>query len=445
LFFTPGTPQAARALAAQQAGVVVRHNYASIAATAVTVPNANALNALRSMSGVVRVIANRVISATVRTKPPKGNPPPPAIGGTRQIYSVEVQRVGLPTVTSDGTGIGVAVVDSGIDFNHPDLKPAPNTSSASFNALSPGGSCQDDGGHGTHISGMIAARNNDTGIAGVAPGATVYCVKVLNSLLQGTEDLTMAGLDWVLQNHDKVTPPIRVVNISLGRPLAAGEDINQTPLLPLIQALYNLGIVVVAAAGNDPTIEVTQVVPAGYSEVLAVAGTVATNGIKTCDGFPFTGLGYVRADTASGLTTDGTFVGGRGVTISAPAEERSDIVQLSSGCSGLLYGTLSTTMGTGGATRKIPYGGGLLEARGTSFSAALVSGVVARIMQKQLVPATHNAVEVEGIRAYIRDHADRTAQSPVDPEAAPFDHPWAGVIFTYTFDGEREGIVQAPQ
>jgi hypothetical protein len=106
------------------------------------------------------------------------------------------------------------------------------------------------------------------------------------------------------------------------------------------------------------------------------------------------------------------------------------------GCVGLQYGTLSTTLNTGGATRKLVPG--LQEARGTSFAAALVSGIVARVMQKQLVTATSNGAEVEGIRNWIRNNASRIGTTPLD-------HPWAGVINDYTFDGVREGIAQAPK
>jgi len=68
---------------------------------------------------------------------------------------------------------------------------------------------------------LIAAQNNDIGIVGVAPAATLYCVKVLGADLTGTDSDVMAGLDWVIQNHSVVTPPIRVVNMSLGRLLGS--------------------------------------------------------------------------------------------------------------------------------------------------------------------------------------------------------------------------------
>ncbi len=437
--FAPGTSRAARGAAAQRAGVQVRYNYGAVDALAITAADPNSLAALRSQPGVLNIVPDRPLQAMQKGNGNGkgggngGGGGGPALGGTRQLISYEVQRVGPATANSHGGGIGVAVLDTGFDFNHTDLKPAPNAAGTAYNGLTQSdGNCQDDGGHGTHIAGLIAAQNNNQDIVGVAPDATLYCVKVLDGTLNGDESNAIAGLDWVLQNYNRVTPNIRVVNMSLGRPLAAGEIIDQTPLHAPIQALYERGVVVVVSAGNDPTVEVTQMVPAGYAEVLAIGGSVATNGINIC---PI--VTYVRADTAAAFTTDGAFTGGRGVTISAPAEERSDALFNGFSCSFLFYGTLSTTLG-GGATRKIPSQAGLFEARGTSFAAALVSGVVARVLQMQLVSHTANANEVENVRLWLRNNADRKL-------TAPLDHPWAGVVVTYNFDGEREGIVQAPK
>lgn len=443
--FAKGTSQAARALAALQAGAAVGYNYASTEAISVTVANENALKALRRNAGVTSVTPDFVMeAAVVRGDARGGTPggggggggggttPPPSLGlSTTQQVSYEVQRVGIPASGSDGTGIGVAVIDSGIDFNHPDLAPAANANGTAFNAVNPGSSCQDDGGHGTHVSGLLGALNNTTGIVGVAPAAKLYCVKVLSSTLTGTDSQLMAGLDWVIQNRTLVTPQIRVVNMSLGRPLDTGETIDSSAVRPLIQMLYNAGVVVVTSAGNDPTLEISQVVPAGFPEVIAVASTTANHGIRTCYLFGLTSLGAVAADTASGFSTDGP-----GIAVSAPGEERSDIVTLgSAGCVGLEYGTLSTTLGTGGVSRKLVPG--LYEARGTSFAAPLVAGVVARVIQKALVSATGSAL-VDGIRTWLQTNASRK-------NTAPLDHPWAGVIYDYTFDGVREGIAQAPQ
>jgi len=432
--FAVGTPKNDRTNTVAAAGGQLRHNYDSLDAAAVTVPNANALEALRRNARVSRVVPDFVIHTQAKGGGRGGSPPPPTpvVFDTRQLISTEVQRVGPPATGSDGAGIGVAVVDSGIDFTHPDLAPAPNASATAFNGITTGASCQDDGGHGTHVSGMIAALNNAIGIVGVAPAATIYCVKVLGSNLTGTDSNLLAGLEWVLTNHSAVDPPIRVVNMSLGRTLDPGETLATSVFRPVIQALYAQGVVVVASAGNDPSIEISQTVPAGFPEVIAVASTVASNGIRTClfGGNP--AITAVPADAASGFTTDGS-----GVTISAPGEERTDIVSLDGfNCVGLAYGTLSTTLGTGGATRKLVPS--LAEARGTSFAAPLVSGIVARVLQKLLVPVDSGATTVEGVRTWLRTNASRAG-------AAPLDHPWANLVFFYNFDGVREGIAQAPK
>jgi subtilisin family serine protease len=428
--FSQGTAQNVRANAVVATGARLRHNYAGTDAAAVTVPNTNALEALRRSTGVVRVVPDFIIHN--QAKGSKGGPPPTAVTfDTRQVISLGVQRVGPPATGSDGAGIGIAVVDSGIDFNHPDLDPAPDTAASAFNAISPGASCQDDGGHGTHVSGIIAALNNGIAVVGVAPAATLYCVKVLGSDLTGTDSNLLAGLDWVLQHHASVNPPIRVVNLSLGRPLDTNETLNNSVFRPEIQSLYNLGIVVVASAGNDATAEITQLVPAGFPEVLAVASTVAANGIRTCLLGGIFDIPSIPADAASVFTTDGA-----SVTVSAPGEDWTDIVDLGFGCNGLQYGTLSTTLGTGGATRKLVPS--LLEARGTSFSAPLVTGVVARVMQKLLVPLDSGSTTVEGVRSWLKTNASRLGVAPVD-------NPLGGTIYPYSFDGVREGIAQAPR
>jgi hypothetical protein len=389
--------------------------------------------------------------------PPPPPPPPPdaAVRGTRQVLTYEVQRVGRPVEGSTGLGIGVAVVDTGIDFLHADLAPAPdapgsvdpNTGTAtgtSFNALAPGTSCQDTFSHGTHLAGLIAARDNDIGIVGVAPEATLFCVKVgaTDEGLIALSDL-QAGMEWVLASHARVSPPIRVVNLSLATPGGSMADPARAEIDNLIQQLYAQGVAVVAAAGNDPTADVSQMFPASVAHVISVGGTTATNGINTC---PLVSP-WVFADTAYGGAGQGT-TDGVGVTISAPAEERADIVASSAGCTVFFYGTLSTSLttvdGTPGTndliSRKLPAPLGPVEARGTSYATALVSGVVARILQGELEAGSlfGTSGDVDGTRTTLVSTADRVGE-------APLDHPWSGIgLVVYDFDGIREGIAQAP-
>lgn len=406
-------------------------------------------------------------NAAEGTTSPIASPPPaetPITGGTRQRVPAGVQRVGPPGLLEDGTpsdgaGIGIAVLDSGLDYAHEDLGLDPEAiGDNSYNGFNPALSAQDDRGHGTHVAGIIAARNNNIGVVGVAPNATLYGVKVLSVDGSGDESNVTAGLDWVIANHNVVTPPIRVLNMSLGRVLGAGETVtDSTPFHVAIQALYNLGIVVVASAGNDPALETTQQIPSGYMEVFAVAGSVADPGQNGCPEELTGPLPVVPADGAAIFTSDGAYVPGvGGVTTSAPSEERDDWL-LGPGifgptCFAAINGIQSTSLG-GGISRLLPLPEGASEGAGTSFAAPHVSGVVARIIQTGVVspvpPA--DATDVEAIRAYVRNAADRREVNPPDPMGpppAPLDNPLdlslAGVA-PYTFDGEREGIAQAPR
>ena len=237
----------------------------------------------------------------------------------------------------------------------------------------------------------------------------------------------------------------------------AGAVLADTIVRPFAQALYDAGVILVASAGNNPLIETTQIIPAGFPEVFSIGGTVAEDGISlTGCQFPNSAFTQsiqvqpVSADTAFTSGTDGAFVGGTGVTGSAPAEERLDAILNSSGsCVLFLYGTLSTTWG-GGNTRKIPVstpppgGCSLCEARGTSFASPLAAGIVARVLQTGAVAGGGDAAFVEDVRTWLRGNADRSQVT--DPgDAAPLDHPWGELFpFTYSFDGEREGVLQAP-
>ena len=268
-----------------------------------------------------------------------------------------------------------------------------------FSAFGP--SCQDGQGHGTHVAGTVAARDNGTDVLGVAPAAQLYCVKVLDNSGSGSDATLMAGLDWVLSNHNSVVPAIKVINMSLGRP---GTVNDNTLMRELILRLDGVGISVVAAAGNDPLADVSEQIPAAYPEVIAVASTTARIGSNQCR---FLGSA-IAADTASYFTTDGI-----GVTVSAPGEEQEDVNR---SCFIQSIGILSTRLG-GGTTRM----------SGTSMASPHVAGVAARYYQQD------PALAPSEVKFWIAQNASR-------PDVAPLDSPTS----SYTFDGVKEGIAQGP-
>jgi len=395
--FVPGTSREARTAAAGRAGALLRFNYDIVDAIAIAVPNANALAALGLEPSVRAIIPDRPVYAIqAATGVAKGGPASP----TAQVIPEGVKRVGGPSAAA---AAGVAIVDTGIDLKHADLK----VEAAKFDAFA-GGTCQDGNGHGTHVAGIVAAQNNTVGVVGVAPTAKLYCVRVLDNSGSGTDSSVIAGLNWVynqnataLQTSRKAL--IRVVNMSLGR----DGTVNDNSALHLaVQKLDTQGVAVVVAAGNDPAKDITQQIPAGYGEVQAIASTTAKAGTSSCRSHPLP----VGADTASYFTTDGM-----GVAISAPGEDQEDITK---SCFLSSVGTLSLKLG-GGTTRM----------SGTSMAAPHVSGIAAVILAK--TPSLSGAAS---IRQAIHNIAALIGQ-------APYDSP----TVSYTFDNVREGIAQLPK
>jgi subtilisin family serine protease len=287
--FDASISPAARALVVRRAGATLEINYRGVAAASVTVPNTNALAALERDPAVVSIVPDRLVSAYQG----KGKPNGGGRGGSAQVVPAGVARVGVPTSSSNGGGVAVAILDTGVDLTHADL-------SGSVDAFSAfGGSCQDDNGHGTHVAGTVAARDNSVDVIGVAPNAQLYCVKVLDGQGSGSDSTVMAGLDWVLTNA--AGSQIKVVNMSLGRP---GSVDDNPALHALVSAVVEAGITIVVAAGNDASMEISEQIPAGYSEVIPVASTTASTGSNQCR---FLGSA-ISADTASYFTTDGAGV-----------------------------------------------------------------------------------------------------------------------------------------
>lgn len=145
-----------------------------------------------------------------------------------------ITRVGGP---SDGTGKTAWVIDSGIDYDHPDLNVdiARSKTFVTFTTTA-----NDDNGHGTHCAGTIAAKNNDIGVVGVVAGATLVAVKVLDKRGSGSTDVVIAGIDYVAANAAQGD----AVNMSLSGGISDALD------LAAVNA-SNHGIYFSLAAGNE--------------------------------------------------------------------------------------------------------------------------------------------------------------------------------------------------
>ncbi|ASA23586.1 S8 family peptidase [Paenibacillus donghaensis] len=154
----------------------------------------------------------------------------------------------------------VAVVDTGVQANHPDLK---GQLLPGYNAIQSGSTPDDDVGHGTHVAGIIGALvNNGEGVAGISWYNKVLPVKALDNSGAGTTYSVAEGIIWAADNGAKV------INLSLGN-YADSQFLHDA-----IKYAYDRDIVIVSAAGNDNTERPGY--PAAYPEVLAVAATNAS-------------------------------------------------------------------------------------------------------------------------------------------------------------------------
>ena len=270
---------------AQDAGLVrsqggeIKYVYQHILAIAASVPQ-QAVDALKKNPKVAYVEPDFEVYALPQTTP------------------WGIQKINAPqawTAFSDkGTGIKVAILDTGIDTAHPDLRVAGGVTyvigTTTYN---------DDHGHGTHVAGIVAALDNGIGVVGVAPEAALYAVKVLNSQGSGSISAIDMGIEWCISKG------IQVISMSFG---ASSDPIS---LHQECDAAYNAGIVLVAAAGNSGPGPETTTYPAKYSSVIAVGATDSNDVVAD-----WSSRGQELWVTAPGVSVYSTYMGSSYATMS---------------------------------------------------------------------------------------------------------------------------------
>ena len=202
-----------------------------------------------------------------------------------QTTPTGIERVGarasLPLDLSGSGGVDadIAIVDPGIDATHPDLnvQGGLNCSTGSSTAW------RDVHGHGTHVAGIAAARDDDYGVVGVAPGARLWAVKILNDDGNGLLSWYVCGLDWIAAQRDPDDPGrplMEAVNMSVAKTGSDDRNCGWTNNDILHQAICRLtetGVTVIAAAANESTYA-SKYVPAAYDEVITVSALADTDG-----------------------------------------------------------------------------------------------------------------------------------------------------------------------
>ena len=179
------------------------------------------------------------------------------------------------TAAGNGSGtvdVDVAVIDTGIDLDHPDL----NVHTAGAKNCSTGRSADDGNGHGTHVAGTVGAKDDTVGVVGMAPGARVWPVRVLDNRGSGSWSAVICGIDYVAANADK----IEVANMSLGGTgtdrgsCGNGSDAMHAAICNAVAK----GVTFVVAAGNESD-DAANHTPAAYDEVITVSALADFNGL----------------------------------------------------------------------------------------------------------------------------------------------------------------------
>jgi subtilisin family serine protease len=204
-----------------------------------------------------------------------------------QQWGLDLIEADAAHATSTGSGVVVAVIDSGVRASHEDL--AGRLLLPGHDYIQNDATPQDENGHGTHVTGIVAATaGNGKGIEGVAPGARVMPIRVLDKNGEGDADVVAKGIDYAVAHGADV------INLSLGSDaigtILGGDD----KFTKAVQNALNHGVVVVAAAGNETTPFCEQ--PAVSGPFLCV-GAVDRDGIRSF----YSSSGDLMAPGGSGL------------------------------------------------------------------------------------------------------------------------------------------------
>ncbi len=250
----------------RESGGNVTRTFRLINSQAATIP-AGELNALKAQPNVKSVEPDATIHAF-------SDPELDAAWGVKHIGAGDVHDAG-----DTGQGVKVGIIDTGIDYTHPELAAA---YAGGYDFFNNDADPLDDNGHGTHVAGILAAQMNGQGVVGVAPGVSIYSYKVLGADGSGDYSGMIAALEQAsLVDH------VQVINMSLG-----GTTPSQA-LADEVAAVYARGVTMVAASGNVDPSNLYQLLfgcpvafPAAYAQVFA---TTFTDPNDALTGFSCTG------------------------------------------------------------------------------------------------------------------------------------------------------------
>ena len=273
-----------------------------------------------------------------------------------------------PLSAITGEGVGVAVIDSGI-ANVPALR---GRLIASLDFTDDRGKGIDKHGHGTHVAGIIGADGQQNNVVrGVAPGAHLVSLKVLDADGRGTADDVIQAIDWVAEHHEEYQ--IRVINLSLGG--AVLQSWMDDPICHAVARAYEAGVVTIASAGNFGKTENGTPIFGGITVPGSCPHSITVGALNT------KGTAFRSDDEVATYSSRGPTLYDRLIKpdIVAPGNKIQSLVVPGSTLA-KRYPELVTGRGVNGQ----------LQLSGTSMAAAVVSGAVALLMhdeQPALTPA----------------------------------------------------------
>jgi serine protease AprX len=314
----------------------------------------------------------------------------------------------------DGTGVGVAVIDSGI-YSHPDLLSARSGQSrVVYRKSFIGGVQNDDFGHGTHVAGIVAgtgATSNVPGsshvLRGIAPNANLLDLRVLDQNGASNDSVVIAAIETAANLRNNYN--VRVINLSLGRPIY--ESCTLDPLCEAAEAAWKDGIVVVIAAGNLGRDGYSTVLSPGNSPHAITVGAMKTEGTYTRSDDLIASYSS-KGPTYIDLTVKPDVVAPGNVVVSLLAAGST----LANAYPGNIVGpSYYSSGGTGTAE--------YMRLSGTSMATPVVSGTVALMLQKDptLTPDT--------IKARLMKTAGKTF-----PVSSTATDPTTGQTYTSFYD-----------
>ncbi|UCZ53946.1 S8 family peptidase [Bacillus shivajii] len=244
----------------------VRHHFTRVSCCSADVTPHAMKEMLNKCSSIKKVYLNREVKALLDTAVPASH----------------AENVVRNDTVLTGSGVTVAVIDTGI-HPHEDLL-GRITGFADF--IDGRTQAYDDNGHGTHVAGAVAGNGRSAGgeYQGPAPEANVIGVKVLNKTGAGSLETVMQGVDWCISyNERNPDRPINIINLSLGSPAQRFDQEEDDPLVKIVNAAWDRGIVVCAAAGNDGPSTQTIASPGLSGKIITVGALDNRNSVERED------------------------------------------------------------------------------------------------------------------------------------------------------------------